>query len=114
VRSWPLLLLTLLACDSPTPASEVSPTAPDGPLDTLVVAWGDDVESLISVVPQTSADGEVTWLTNPMVADVGFDCGLSYHPLRRTRVELLGRRPNALGRAARRCPVERRHALHRP
>ncbi len=78
----PLLACLLLAsCEpatSPTPTP--SSTDPEAPADTLVVAWADDVESLISVVPQTSADGEITWLINPMIADVGFDCGLSFHP----------------------------------
>ncbi len=71
-------LLLLAACDSPSPPSGVE--APSAAGDTLVVAWADDVESLISVLPQTSADGEITWLINPMIADVGFDCGLSFAP----------------------------------
>ena len=76
----PLLSLLLIACE-PQPSTAPTDALPgDAPRDTLVVAWADDVESLISVLPQTSADGEVTWLINPMIADVGFDCGLSFHP----------------------------------
>ncbi len=74
------LALLLVACEAPPETTEPSPATDDGPRDTLVVAWADDVESLISVLPQTTADGEVTWLINPMAADVGFDCGLQYHP----------------------------------
>lgn len=81
MRLWHLLLLTALACEpQPPPGAQAPPEGEPGQRDTLVIAWADDVESLISVVPQTTADGEVTWLTNPLVADVGFDCGLSYHP----------------------------------
>jgi peptide/nickel transport system substrate-binding protein len=76
----PLTLALLLVGCPPDPQPTTSPETPGQPADTLVVAWADDVESLISVLPQTSADGEVTWLINPIVADVGFDCGLSYHP----------------------------------
>jgi peptide/nickel transport system substrate-binding protein len=81
MRTPILTILWLSACQAaPDPGTEPRSAAPAGTADTLVVAWADDVESLISVVPQTSADGEVTWLINPMIADVGFDCGLSFHP----------------------------------
>jgi len=80
MRALPLLAILLSACDAPPPQPEPATPSPDAPADTLVVAWADDVESLISVLPQTTADGEITWLINPMIADVGFDCGLSFHP----------------------------------
>ena len=73
-----LLSLILAGCQ-PAP-EQTAPQEAGFPRDSLVVAWRDDVESLVSVVPQTSADSEITGLLNPLMVEVGFDCGLDFSP----------------------------------
>ncbi len=69
--------LALVACGPKAPA----PVADEFPRDTLIIAYSADVESLISVVPQSGADMEVLAAITQMPLLPEFDCGLKYRPL---------------------------------
>jgi len=73
-----LLLLVLLAGCSPKTAGEaVDPLR----ANSLIIAYPADVESLMSVVPQSGADTEVLAAIDMMLLMPTFECGLSYEPL---------------------------------
>jgi len=77
-----MLTLTLLAagcsrCDGGVPI-EADDTFPR---DTLVIAQGADVTSLMSVLPQSGADTEVLAAISSLLLQPEFDCGLSFEPL---------------------------------
>ena len=69
--------LALGACGEKTQA----PVADEFPRDTLIIAYSADVQSLISVVPQSGADMEVLAAITQMPLLPAFDCGLEYRPL---------------------------------
>ncbi len=70
-------VLVLVSC-GPKPQPQV---VDEFPRDTLIVAFSADVESLISVVPQSGADMEVLAAMTQMPLLPEFDCGLKYRPL---------------------------------
>ncbi|MDG1479970.1 MAG: ABC transporter substrate-binding protein [Myxococcota bacterium] len=75
-----LALLALLAgCDgSETPAT--SGDADVFPRDTLVIAFQSDAESLLDVVSQSAADGEIIQNLNYPIIDADFDCEMKPRP----------------------------------
>ena len=79
MRTVPIWL-AVLALASCGPRSQPQ-VVDEFPRDTLIVAYSADVESLISVVPQSSADMEVLAAMTQMPLLPEFDCGLKYRPL---------------------------------
>ncbi len=74
-----LLCLLLSGCRS---SGESPPAADEGfPRDTLIIAQGSDVTSLMSVLPQSGADTEVLAAMSSLLLQAEFDCGLSFEPL---------------------------------
>ncbi len=74
--SLPALALLAACAPQPQPVAEQP-----FPRDTLVVAYKSDVESLVSVLPQTTADTDILGVLDSLLLQPGFDCELTYEPL---------------------------------
>jgi peptide/nickel transport system substrate-binding protein len=73
-------LVALLSCSSSPQPDEAQPQGDGFPRDTLVIAYQSDADSLLSVVSQSAADGEIINNINYPVIDSDFDCELKMRP----------------------------------
>lgn len=76
----PMVLLTMLSCSGSTPGPDAQPQGDGYPRDTLVIAYQSDADSLLSVVSQSAADGEIINNINYPIIDSEFDCELTPRP----------------------------------
>ena len=79
MRALSLVSLVLMGCDGGSETPD-APVNADGPRDTLVIAYQSDADSLLSVVSQSAADGEIINNINYPIVDSEFDCELKMRP----------------------------------
>jgi peptide/nickel transport system substrate-binding protein len=76
-----MVLGSFIGCSGGEPVASTAPEGgADAPRDTLVIAYGANLGSLISPVTQTVADSQVLELTQFPIMDSEFDCSLKRNP----------------------------------